>query len=108
MEHVCPNSRASWFRGRTALPRAERSARVEFGTELIAVEESSAGLRVTLRDVGGRPNRVVDASYLIGADGVRSTVRQALGIRMRGPDRLVEAVSTLFHAPLWERVGDAR
>jgi hypothetical protein len=35
-------------------------------------------------------------------------VRGALGIAMRGPGRLLDAVSALFRAPLWELLGDRR
>jgi len=35
-------------------------------------------------------------------------VRAALGIPMRGPDRLSTAVATLFRAPLWDLLGSRR
>jgi putative polyketide hydroxylase len=78
----------------------------ELGTEVTGVEHRPDGVRVALRDVARGGSRVVDARYLIAADGAHSTARRALGIEMRGPDRLVAAVSGLFRAPLWELVGD--
>ena len=48
------------------------------------------------------------ARYLVAADGARSTRRAALGIAMRGPDSLEEAVTALFRAPLWDVVGEHR
>jgi putative polyketide hydroxylase len=83
-------------------------AGVELGTEVVSVEDRADRVRVVLRDTGVVASRVVDARYLIAADGVRGTVRRSLGIDMHGPDRLVDAVSTQFRAPLWELVGDLR
>jgi putative polyketide hydroxylase len=83
-------------------------AGVELGTEVVSVEDRAGRVRAVLRDVATGASRVVDARYLIAADGVRGTVRRSLGIEMRGPDRLVDAVSTQFRAPLWKLVGDLR
>jgi putative polyketide hydroxylase len=83
-------------------------AGVELGTEVVRVEERADRVRVLLRDVADGASRAVAARYVIAADGVRSTVRRSLGIELHGPDRLVDAVSTQFRAPLWELVGDLR
>jgi putative polyketide hydroxylase len=83
-------------------------ADVELGTEVVSVEDRADRVRVVLRDTAAGASRVVDARHLIAADGVRSTVRRSLGIELHGPDRLVDAVSTQFRAPLWELVGDLR
>jgi putative polyketide hydroxylase len=76
--------------------------RVELGTEVVGVEPHGDGVRARLGD------RVVEADYLIAADGAHSRIRQSLGIPMRGPDNLLGAVSALFRAPLWEIVGERR
>jgi putative polyketide hydroxylase len=86
--------------------RSLPAGRVELGTEVTDVENRPDGLRVVLRDVDGGASRLVDARYLIAADGAHSRVRRALGVEMRGPDRLLGAMSTLFRAPLWELVGE--
>jgi putative polyketide hydroxylase len=83
-------------------------AGVEFGTEVVSVEDRADRVRVLLRDVADGASRAVDARYVIAADGVHSTVRRSLGIALHGPDRLVDAVSTQFRAPLWKLVGDLR
>jgi putative polyketide hydroxylase len=88
--------------------RSLPAGRVELGTEVTGVEARARGVRVVLQDVAAGASRIVDARYLIAADGAHSRVRRALGVEMCGPDRLVEAVSTLFRAPLWELVGDRR
>ncbi len=88
--------------------RSLGTGRVEFGVEVAQVEHRPNGVRILLSDAAGGPSRVVEASYLIAADGAHSTVRRALGIEMHGPDRLMEAVSTLFRAPLTELLGHHR
>jgi putative polyketide hydroxylase len=88
--------------------RSLGTARVMLGTEVTQVENRPDRIQVALRDVADGSSRVLEARYLIAADGAHSTVRQALGIEMRGPDRLLEAVSTLFRAPLSELVGPHR
>ena len=45
---------------------------------------------------------------MIGADGLRSRVREELGIATEGSEGLAERVAVLFRAPLWELVGDHR
>jgi putative polyketide hydroxylase len=87
--------------------RSLETGRVELGTELAGIEHRPDGVRAMLRGPGGA-SRFVDARYLIAADGAHSAVRRALAIEMRGPDRLVEATTALFHAPLWELLSDLR
>ena len=57
----------------------------------------------------GETTRVVNARYVIGADGAHSVVRSALGIEMDGPGAVdAVSVSAAFTAPLWEVVGEPR
>ena len=79
-------------------------AGARFGTELVDVAVGESGVLVRIRDGrSGRPQTVA-ARYLVGADGVRSRVRDALGVTMHGPGLLAHRVTTLFRAPLWERI----
>jgi len=82
------------------------SATVALGTEVVGVDNRADGVEVRLRDGAGE--RTVEASYLVAADGAHSAVRKALGIAMHGPDNLVEAVTALFRAPLWDLAGERR
>jgi putative polyketide hydroxylase len=82
-------------------------ARVEAGTAMVGLESSSDGARVTLRDRAGR-ERVLSAAYVVGADGARSAVRAATGIRMRGSDDVLAGVTALIDAPLWAALGEPR
>jgi putative polyketide hydroxylase len=81
--------------------------RLELGVTLAEVGARDNGVRVGLRDAHGR-STFVDAQYLIAADGAYSTVRRRLDLRILGPDNLAGAASALFHAPLWDVLGDVR
>ncbi|MBW4718622.1 FAD-dependent monooxygenase [Saccharothrix sp. SC076] len=81
------------------LPAArERGAVVEFG---VTVTDVTPGGRVSLSD-----GRVLDAGYVVGADGVHSRVRSALGIPTTGPGEIGDTtVNILFHADLVDALG---
>src|SRR5262249_27581909 len=63
---------------------------------------------LTVRDRATGRERRIRSQYLIAADGIRSTVRGALDIPVRGRDRLAERLVVLFRAPLWELLGELR
>jgi putative polyketide hydroxylase len=88
--------------------RAAPRTRVELGTEVAGVFAGPDGAHVDLRDVRTGALRAVHARYVVAADGARSTLRRALGIRLIGPDSLMEGFTTLFRAPLWDVVGERR
>ena len=48
------------------------------------------------------------ARYLVAGDGAHSHIRRILGIEMRGPGRVADAITAIFHAPLWDVVGNRR
>src|SRR5215813_5928513 len=75
-----------------------------FATELTCFEQDATGVTATVRDAGGETQ--VRAQYLIAADGARSPVRQALGIRMRGVHQLYRSVNVLMNADLTPWVKD--
>ena len=88
--------------------RSLAHSRVERGTELLHLENGHDGVILRVRDLASGAERVVSARYLIAADGVRSTVRSALGITASRSQELEARLSVLFRAPLWELVGDYR
>ena len=69
---------------------AECGARVEYGSALIAFEQHED--RVTAQIAGPTGEQIVDARYLIGADGGRSFVRTTLDIGFPGKTLGVRAV----------------
>jgi 2-polyprenyl-6-methoxyphenol hydroxylase-like FAD-dependent oxidoreductase len=81
---------------------------VRLGVEVVGIACGGDGVQAELRDVTSGRSESVKTSYVIAADGAYSRVRTALGIDMVGPDRLMDAVSVLFRAPLWEVVGPWR
>ncbi|MFF5209922.1 FAD-dependent oxidoreductase [Streptosporangium sp. NPDC000396] len=95
---LCPQNRLDTV----LLPAArERGAIVEYGAELVSLEQDGEGVTAHLSD-----GRTIRADYLVAADGVRSRVRSALGITTSGPGNLGEPLTnTLFHADLSELTG---
>lgn len=88
--------------------RGLATAHIELGATVEDAWEAQAGLRLKLRDGGSGASRVVQGEYVIGADGARSVVRRRLGIGVSETEDLLEALSVLLHAPLWEVVGRHR
>jgi 2-polyprenyl-6-methoxyphenol hydroxylase-like FAD-dependent oxidoreductase len=93
------------IRGTCAQNRFDRvlitkAGHVAFGVALDSFEHDSDGVTATLSD-----GRVVRARYLVAADGVRSRVRQILGIGLTGPGAIGrETTSILFDADLRPRM----
>jgi 2-polyprenyl-6-methoxyphenol hydroxylase-like FAD-dependent oxidoreductase len=84
------------------------SARLERGVELVALERGGdTSHLLTIAGPGGR-GRQVRARYVIGADGMRSRVRDELGIATDGSGKLAERLVILFRAPVWDLVHEHR
>ena len=72
--------------------------RIEFGCELLGFEEDEDGVAVQLREVETGRTRTVRSRYLIGADGARSRVREAIGAQMLGQSPGLKNYSIIFRA----------
>ena len=83
------------------------AVRLQMGTELLALDNTTDGVRAVTRDASGRSS-VVHARYAVAADGAHSFVRRRLGIRMHGPDETLTGRQVLFRAPIWELLGSVR
>jgi 2-polyprenyl-6-methoxyphenol hydroxylase-like FAD-dependent oxidoreductase len=84
---------------------AERTDGVEvrFGHELVGFEQDEDVVRARVQDPAGDV-QIISTDYLVGADGGGSTVRQQLGIELRG-DSLLTLRQALFHCDeLFERI----
>jgi 2-polyprenyl-6-methoxyphenol hydroxylase-like FAD-dependent oxidoreductase len=69
---------------------------VRFGVELTGFSQDAEGVTARLRANDGE--QTLRASYLVGCDGAGSTVRNELGIELRG-ESLLTMRQALFHCP---------
>ena len=78
-----------------SLPAVE----LRFNTELRGFEQTGASVQAQLRELSTSQDSLVEADYLVGADGARSTVREAIGARMQGEYGLSRNYNIVFRAP---------
>ena len=69
-----------------------------YGAEYIGFEQDDAGVTVHYADVASGDARTLSASYLVGADGARSRVRDDIGARMIGTYGLSRNYNIIFRA----------
>ena len=86
----------------------ELDVEVRFGTELVSLEQDATGVTAVVCSVGDGRCSTIRASYVVGADGTRSTVRDLLGIEAHGPTDLGDYATVLFRADLWSLLGEER
>ena len=72
---------------------------VVFQTELRGCTQDASGVSARLVDRASGAERTVRASYLVGADGARSMVRELVGARMEGNGPALRNYSVIFRAP---------
>ena len=70
-----------------------------FDTELRAVQQTAENVTASLADRRTGQTRDVRCLYLVGADGARSAVREAIGATMSGDGALAKNTSIVFRAP---------
>lgn len=74
------------------------------GLRVTAARQSAAAVQVDIADAAGR-KVIVEAEYLLGCDGPRSTVRKQMGARYIGEYALRPNFGMVFHSnDLWKRV----
>jgi 2-polyprenyl-6-methoxyphenol hydroxylase-like FAD-dependent oxidoreductase len=100
--------------------QAERVASVHYGWRVTRFAERGDHVEVHAEPAAGGPTIKISAAYLIGADGARSLVRQAMGWRYSGETgvmrdfvggrmyavycRIAEFYRTVPHRPAWMNV----
>jgi 4-hydroxyisophthalate hydroxylase len=57
-----------------------------FGWSAETVEQDDGGVRVTIAEHGGSGRDILEADYVVGCDGARSTIRDQVGIARGGAD----------------------
>ncbi len=70
------------------------------GLEITGVRQDSSSVTVLARDVDSGAERELHGSYLIAADGARSTIRELLGIEYEGRGSFANALTIYFSADL--------
>jgi 3-(3-hydroxy-phenyl)propionate hydroxylase len=94
---------AQWKISEILLARLRKlpQVRLHFGAEVVSVEQTGCGVSATIarHDAGsGSANERVDGDWLLACDGIRSRVREQLGIALEGmtiPERYW-VISTYF------------
>jgi 2-polyprenyl-6-methoxyphenol hydroxylase-like FAD-dependent oxidoreductase len=69
-----------------------------FGWSAETIEQDDGGVRVTVTEVNGDGQRVLEGDYLAGCDGARSSVRESLGIDRGGADFDTRMVLAVFRS----------
>lgn len=76
---------------------------VRMGLSAESLEQDEHGVRLLARDIDGAPH-LLEASFLIGADGARSAIRRAIGMNFEGktyPETTILATTRFpFHEHL--------
>jgi 2-polyprenyl-6-methoxyphenol hydroxylase-like FAD-dependent oxidoreductase len=72
---------------------------VHFETEFISLEQTASGVIAQLRNARDGGATAIQSRYLIGADGARSAVRDAIGSSMIGEGAFSRNFSIIFRAP---------
>ncbi|QSI33268.1 NAD(P)-binding protein [Variovorax sp. RKNM96] len=72
---------------------------LRFNCELKGVAQDAEGVEARLRDLRTGEELDVRADYLVGADGARSMVRDAIGAKMQGEYGLSRNYNIVFRAP---------
>jgi 2-polyprenyl-6-methoxyphenol hydroxylase-like FAD-dependent oxidoreductase len=70
------------------------------GLELVDLDQDDTGVTVTARDVDTGQERRLRGTYLVGADGAHSRVRERLGIPFDGRGVFSNSITVYFEADL--------
>jgi len=74
-------------------------ATVRFRCKLTDFKADGDGIRARVHDANANQTIELSARYLVGADGARSTVRDALGFRMEGDASIASFVTLILKIP---------
>ncbi|SDC80834.1 2,4-dichlorophenol 6-monooxygenase [Geodermatophilus telluris] len=83
-----------------------RGARIRFDTEFVSLEQDDDGVTVHVRDRLRGDEYDVRARYVVGADGGRSQVAEAVGLPLRGQMGVGGSINIVFEADLSHLVAD--
>jgi putative polyketide hydroxylase len=96
----CPQSRTEPIL--LAAARA-RGVDIRYNTELDAFSQDDQGVTATVNDRATGRSSVIQADYLVGADGAHSRVRRSLGIQTQGQGVLDEHYLFVYFRADWDQ-----
>jgi 2-polyprenyl-6-methoxyphenol hydroxylase-like FAD-dependent oxidoreductase len=83
-----------------------RGAKLRYGCEMLSLTPDDDGVTAVLRDRAEGTESTVRARYVVAADGVRSRVRQQLGIPMLGHGTFSDSITIYFRADVRKLLGE--
>ncbi len=81
-------------------------ARLEYSSEVVALEQDEDGVTATVRPRDGGAERTVRARYVVAADGSRSPVRERLGVKLQGHPTFSHSLTIYFRADVTPLLGE--
>ena len=72
---------------------------LRFNCELVGLEQDAKQVRAKVRNVEDGTVTTITSDFLVGADGARSSVRDAIGVKMEGTRALSRNYNVVFRAP---------
>jgi 2-polyprenyl-6-methoxyphenol hydroxylase-like FAD-dependent oxidoreductase len=72
---------------------------LRFNTELTSFAQDGDRVQAVVRDLRQGQNITIEASFMVGADGSRSAVREGIGAKMEGTRGLSRNYNVVFKAP---------
>jgi 2-polyprenyl-6-methoxyphenol hydroxylase-like FAD-dependent oxidoreductase len=85
---------------------AALGARLRYSAEVVSLTADADGVTALVRDRADGDEWTVHAAYAVAADGVRSRVREQLGIGLRGHGTFSDSLTIYFRADVRPLVGD--
>lgn len=79
---------------------AQRGTSVRMNTEFVGLEQDDEGVTATVKDRLLDQHYQIRAKYVIGADGARSAVTNAIDLEMEGKTGLSASTNVIFEADL--------
>ena len=84
----------------------ELGARLEYGTELVSLDQDDDGVTTVVKSRDSGDERIVRARYVVAADGSKSRVREHLGIQLGGYPSFSKSITIYFRADVKPLLGD--